>query len=386
MIEIVKELKIEVSKPNIFQAVVAKQFDMNTRFIKATLVDGADIITIPIGPTIKVIINAERPDGKSKGFDGSVNDDGTVTVPLHSWMLELEGTVVCDISIIDIATDDNKKLTTTAFTLLVEKASYGGDDVTNDPQYDVLISLLETCQEANTVAQEALNKSQEADAKYEACVEATEDAIDATETANHAANQAFAVRRELEEGGFVESLKEKNKGDKLTFWVGTNEEYETLTEKEKNCMYLTTDDKPLNAVLFEGEKEVHIDGDSVFYEIPNLKDYSLIAVDFKYFYLDIQSEPREQYSTVLLHKREIEDANGKGFHFMGQFMRLISPEEKQPASLFSVVDMDIFNEPYLDEDGEIITDNEWPINFTYSFDYYEYCDGKYIIQKVVGLL
>ena len=151
-------------------------------------------------------------------------------------------------------------------------------------------------------------------------------------------------------------------------------------------MYLTTDDKPLNAVLFEGEKEVHIDGDSVFYEIPNLKDYSLIAVDFKYFYLDIQSEPREQYSTVLLHKREIEDTNGKEFHFMGQFMRLISPEEKQPASLFSVVDMDIFNEPYLDEDGETVTDNEWPINFTYSFDYYEYCDGKYIIQKVVGLL
>ena len=161
LIEIIKELKIEVSKPNIFQAVVAKQYDMNTRFIKATLVDGSDVIYIPAEATVKVVINAERPDGQSKGFDGAVNDDGTVTVPLHSWMLEMEGTVLCDISIIDTDADDNKKLTTTAFTLLVEKAAYGGDDVTNDPQYDVLVSLMETCVNAEKIAQEALKKSTE---------------------------------------------------------------------------------------------------------------------------------------------------------------------------------------------------------------------------------
>lgn len=242
MIEIVKELKIEVSKTNIFQAVVAKQYDMNTRFIKATLVDGSDVITIPLGPTIKAIINAERPDGQSKGFDGAVNEDGTVTVPLHSWMLEMEGTVICDISIIDTATDDNKKLTTTAFTLLVEKAAYGGNDVTNDPQYDVLIELMENCQKANELALEALEKSSEANEKMDACIEATENANEATETANHAANQAFVVRRELEEGGFVESLKEQNKGAKLTFWVGTTAEYEAISNKEKNCLYISTDD------------------------------------------------------------------------------------------------------------------------------------------------
>ena len=142
MIRIIKELNVEVTKPNIFQAIVAKQYDMNTRFLKVTFVDCGQRIEIPNVPTAKVIINAERKDGQSKGFDGEINEDGTVTVPLHSWMLELDGTVICDISVIDTETDDNKKLTTTSFTLLVEKAAYGGDDVTSDPQYDVLVGLI----------------------------------------------------------------------------------------------------------------------------------------------------------------------------------------------------------------------------------------------------
>lgn len=235
MIEIIKELKIEVSKPNIFQAVVAKQFDMNTRFIKATLVDGADVIYIPAESTVKVVINAERPDGQSKGFDGAVNDDGTVTVPLHSWMLEMEGTVICDISIIDTDADDNKKLTTTTFTLLVEKAAYGGGDVTNDPQYDVLVSLLETCQEASETAEEALEKSNEANSKYDACVEATENA-------NQAAQNANGVRAEIKAGGFIESLKEQNVGEKFTVWVGTQAEYDAIDIKNSNCLYIIEDE------------------------------------------------------------------------------------------------------------------------------------------------
>ena len=143
MIKIIKELNVEVTKPNIFQAIVAKQYDMNTRFLKVAFMDCGTRIDIPNTPTLSVVINAERKDGQSKGFDGVINDDGTVTVPLHSWMLELEGTVICDISVIDSTAEDNKKLTTTSFTLIVEKAAYGGNDVTNDPQYDVLVELIE---------------------------------------------------------------------------------------------------------------------------------------------------------------------------------------------------------------------------------------------------
>lgn len=173
MIEIIKELNIEVSKPNVFQAVVAKQYDMNTRFIKATFVDFGEKITIPKSDTVQVIINALRPDGESQGFDGVINDDGTVTVPLHSWMLELVGTVTCDISVIDTKADNGKRLTTTSFTLLVEQAAWGNEGITNDPQYSLLIELLNTCEAAGEVAEEALRKSNEANSKYYECVAVT---------------------------------------------------------------------------------------------------------------------------------------------------------------------------------------------------------------------
>ena len=126
-----------------FQAIVAKQYDMNTRFLKATLTDCGSVVNVPCSDDVKVVINAARKDGQSKGFDGEVNEDGTVTVPLHSWMLELEGLVTCDISVIKTAESNNKKLTTTSFDLLVEKAAYGGEDITTDPQYDVLVELIE---------------------------------------------------------------------------------------------------------------------------------------------------------------------------------------------------------------------------------------------------
>lgn len=244
MIEIIKKLDVEVTKPNIFQALVAKQYDMNTRFLKVTLKDGGTRIDVPNIETAKVVINAERKDGLAKGFDGVINDDGTVTVPLHSWMLELDGTVICDISVIDTATDDNKKLTTTSFTLIVEKAAYGGTDITTDPQYDIMVELMSTCESASASAQEALEKSTqalemsaEANSKYDACVEAT--------------NNANAVREEIEAGGYIESLKEVNRGLKLGFWVGTQEEYDALPNPPNDCYVIITDDNTLSRYVLE---------------------------------------------------------------------------------------------------------------------------------------
>ena len=167
MVQIITKVNLEVSKPNLFQALVAKQYDMNTRFLNATLVDCGNKIDIPNSGTIAVVINAERPDGQSQGFEGVVNDDGTVTVPLHSWILELMGTVTCDVSVIDTAAADNKKLTTTSFTLLVEKAAYGGEDITSDPQYDILTDLIikatESAEQAAKSAEQAVNATESID-------------------------------------------------------------------------------------------------------------------------------------------------------------------------------------------------------------------------------
>lgn len=138
MIRIIQELKIEVSKPNFIQAIVAKQYDNNSRFLKVALVNGNEEITVL--PTSTVTINAKRKDGESKAFAGEVNNDGTVTVPLTYWMLELDGTVNCDISVVDI---EGRKLTTTTFVMSVERASCNSGEITEDENYDILVKLIE---------------------------------------------------------------------------------------------------------------------------------------------------------------------------------------------------------------------------------------------------
>ena len=151
---ITKAIKLETTQQNLIQAVIAKQNDCNSRFLKVTFLNEGTII--PLDSSSDVTINAERKDGSSKSFFGVVNDDDTATVPLHSWILELDGEVSCDISIIG----SDSRLTTTGFVVKVEKAANSGDDISSDPQYDVLINLIDEVNEANQ------NTSQGRSAKY----------------------------------------------------------------------------------------------------------------------------------------------------------------------------------------------------------------------------
>lgn len=137
MAQIIQKISVEVSKPNFFQAIVAKQYDSGTRFVKATFIHNNE--KVHIEPTATVTINATRCDGSKDSFAGEVNDDGTATLPLTYWMLELVGTVKCDISVLS----GDSRLTSTNFDLEVEKASNNGGDVSEDESYDVLLSLVE---------------------------------------------------------------------------------------------------------------------------------------------------------------------------------------------------------------------------------------------------
>nr|DAJ08095.1 MAG TPA: BppU domain protein [Caudoviricetes sp.] len=134
---IVKKLSVDVAQENIFQSIIAKQYDTDSRFLSVQLTNEGE--NIEVSPTSVVIINAVREDGESKAFAGTVNDDGTVTLPITYWMLELDGNVKCDISVID---SDQRKLTTTSFNISVEVAAYSGTDITEDESYDVLVSLI----------------------------------------------------------------------------------------------------------------------------------------------------------------------------------------------------------------------------------------------------
>lgn len=143
MAKIIHEIRVEVAKPNLFQAIVGKQGDYNSRFLKVTLVDGGEVIGAAEAQS--VTINANRPDGTSRRFIGEINEDGTVTVPLAAWMLELEGTVYCDISVIG---EDDSKLTSASFMVKVEAVACPDSVISEDDHIDELQKLLEDTEKA----------------------------------------------------------------------------------------------------------------------------------------------------------------------------------------------------------------------------------------------
>ena len=118
MAVIIQEIQVEVAKKNLFPAIIAKQYDYNSRFLKATLCDNGE--PIAISPNSTVTINANRPDGTCNRFPGESNDDNTVTVPLDAWMLKLPGIVYCDIS---VTKPGESMLTSTSFSIDVEPAA-----------------------------------------------------------------------------------------------------------------------------------------------------------------------------------------------------------------------------------------------------------------------
>ena len=150
MAQITQSITVEVAKPNLFQAIIAKQGDAKSRFLEVTLVDNGKVIGIH--PTSFVTINAERADGESKRFDGVANDGNTVTVPLSAWMLEKEGLVYCDVSVIN--KDEERVLTSTSFKLNVEKSACRDTDISDDENYDILIRLIEETNEVTEAIKE----------------------------------------------------------------------------------------------------------------------------------------------------------------------------------------------------------------------------------------
>ena len=143
MAKIVKSLSLDVSRQNRIQAVVAKQYDKDSRFLKIQLTDEGEPIVVDLSSV--VTINASRADNTSKAFAGEVNEDGTVTVPITYWMLELDDKVGCDVSAVDA---QGRKLSTLNFTIEVEHSNHSGDDISEDENYDLLVTLLAEVAEA----------------------------------------------------------------------------------------------------------------------------------------------------------------------------------------------------------------------------------------------
>lgn len=53
--------------------------------------------------------------------------------------------------------------------------------------------------------------------------------------------------------GFITKVKEQNKGETLTFWLGTTAEFNAIEEEDPKCFYIKTDDTTLEDMAKEIE-------------------------------------------------------------------------------------------------------------------------------------
>lgn len=137
MAQITKSLSLDVSRQNRRRAILAKQFDNGSRFLNIQLNNEGEPITVAQNSV--VLINATRADGASESFVGGVNDDGSVTVPITYWMLEVPDKVMCDVSVIS---ELESKLSTLGFAIEVEKANGTGDDIAETEDCGILVQLI----------------------------------------------------------------------------------------------------------------------------------------------------------------------------------------------------------------------------------------------------
>lgn len=144
-IQIIREVSADVIRRGATKTVYAKQNDLNSRFMNVRIQEeGKDIV---IDPGLTVMLNVERPDKSENMFYGTVNADGTVKVPLTTWMLELAGTLICDVSIVS-EDPTAAKLTTMSFNIYVEEAVVSDESITETTEYSVIVNLLNRVEEA----------------------------------------------------------------------------------------------------------------------------------------------------------------------------------------------------------------------------------------------
>lgn len=208
MAQLIKPIEIDCSRPNRFQTTVSKQGDINSRFLRVSLADNGNPIEITSENT--VIVNYKRGDGEINSFSGTVNEDGTVTIPLTSWLLDVSGNADCEIVIYD--STEQSRLSTTLFTLYVEPFITDDSEVTEDSKYDILLTLItqvdtavNACNTATEAAQQATMATEKAITDAEEATEATNAAIEAATTATENANAA--IERANAAAEVIENIK-----------------------------------------------------------------------------------------------------------------------------------------------------------------------------------
>lgn len=148
--QVKNDIVLDVSKKNKLKTVISKQGDADSRYIDVAITDNG--VAFPIPENAVVTFNVQRSDGLTKAIKTELIDN-KVRLPLTKWVLETEGYADCEVSIIY----EKKKLTTFKFCLCIDPNILTDNDLSDDENYDLLITLIDDVQQLQKNDKEFIN-------------------------------------------------------------------------------------------------------------------------------------------------------------------------------------------------------------------------------------
>lgn len=142
--------------------------------------------------------------------------------------------ILTNINSVEVGVYAGELSTTTGAKLSCQKSILCGSET---PETQGTIIDTEVMQYMDEKARSAETSAQEAQ-------EIATNLEEVTQRAEQAADEVD----DLVDNAYIPAIKEQKAGAKLTFWVGTKEEYDNLVTKDNNCLYLFTDDPTLNEI------------------------------------------------------------------------------------------------------------------------------------------
>lgn len=181
-----QEITLDFSlKRNII--LTAKQNDINSRYIIANITGNSNKESVILPTNAIATLNVQRSDGLKKCYRAAIKGN-KVKAFLSSWAVELEGQLFCDISIIE----NEEKLTTTGFTVIIEEACCTSEDIEDATSEDIITEILSELTEIkNQITSDTITIQRE-DWAYNATTnkyECTIDEIGVTSTTYIIANE-----------------------------------------------------------------------------------------------------------------------------------------------------------------------------------------------------
>ncbi len=146
---VIYSVKLNVSEKNVLKPLIVKQKDSNSRYIDCAFFHGRFMLLVRSG---SVAVNVTRADGQIKSFAGTINENGTVRIPVANWMTENAGLINCDVSVYD----GDEKLTSATFEIEVDPSQNPSGTVSpDDPNVDLAEQMVLDAQAAADRAEAA---------------------------------------------------------------------------------------------------------------------------------------------------------------------------------------------------------------------------------------